>query len=435
MWASLLRTCRPRYDRLSLGNTLTISCRQFVRIESSSPHTNSSSGSPLLCDELDGVPRVGTTIPDHSKRLGLSSAKHQVVLEGGNPEKGGESAESILDPRLEICKMSILSLPRVGPIKTDVCYYWLTEWFKMTTSSSSSNSSTPTEEQLKEQFIETLGSASYWDEGWRSTLALSPAFFEASLRLRAVPLAKGYLPRKVQHFVALTVDCAATHLYVPGIRADVRAAFAAGATLAEVVEVVELASTLGIHACNVGIPLLVEVMKEEGVYDQHFPSARPPTSSSAAPEWDPYRQRLKDDFTAKRGYWHPTWEDFLRVDPEFFEAYMAFSSVPWTKKVGGSRQGALEPKVRKRKRQMSGVQQFSAQGRLIFSSSRGELDQRADVLRLRRCRHTPIRDWPQVAHEERPGLRRHPPGDRRGARDCLASKSTHSSHRLPVGIG
>lgn len=219
----------------------------------------------------------------------------------------------------------------------------------MTTSSSS----TPTEEQLREQFIQTLGSASCWDEGWRSTLALSPAFFQASLRLRAVPLAKGHLPRKVQHLVALTVDCAATHLYVPGIRADIRAALAAGATLAEVVEVVELASTLGIHACNVGIPLLVEVMKEEGVYDQHFPQARPPASSAtapgeqgAAPEWDPYRQRLKDEFTAKRGYWHPTWEDFLCVDPEFFEAYMAFSSVPWTKEVGSSRQGALEPKVR-----------------------------------------------------------------------------------------
>lgn len=216
----------------------------------------------------------------------------------------------------------------------------------------SSSTSTPTtqeqQQQLKDKFIQTLGSASCWDEGWRSTLALSPSFFEASLALRAVPLTKGHLPRKVQHLVALTVDSAATHLYVPGIRADVRAALDAGATVAEVVEVVELASTLGIHACNVGVPLLVEVMKEEGVYDEHFPPPARSTGedgSAPAPEWGPYRQRLKDEFTAKRGYWHPTWEDFLRVDPEFFEAYMAFSSVPWTKEVGSSRQGALEPKV------------------------------------------------------------------------------------------
>lgn len=198
---------------------------------------------------------------------------------------------------------------------------------------------TPDEEQLKERFIKALGSASF-DAGWQSTLQLSPSLFEASLQLRSVPLKKGHLPPKIQHLVALAVDSAATHLYVPGIRADIKAAFDAGATTAEVVEVVELTSTLGIHACNVGIPLLVEVMKEEGVYDQHFP--RP---AAGAPEWDPYRQRLKEDFTAKRGYWHPTWEDFLRVDPEFFEAYMGFSSVPWTKEVGGSLQGSLEPKV------------------------------------------------------------------------------------------
>lgn len=201
-------------------------------------------------------------------------------------------------------------------------------------------SNTPNEELLKEQFIKTLGPTSF-DEGWRRVLQLSPSFFEASLQLRSVPLKKGHLPPKIQHLIALTVDSASTHLYVPGIRADIKAAFDAGATVAEVVEVLELTSTLGIHACNVGIPLLVEVMKEEGVYDQHFPKPEDGTA-----EWDPYRQKLKDDFTAKRGYWHPTWEDFLRVDPEFFEAYMGFSSVPWTKTVGTSRQGALEPKVR-----------------------------------------------------------------------------------------
>lgn len=202
------------------------------------------------------------------------------------------------------------------------------------------------EEQLKAQFLHALGPAAL-DDGWRATLALSPSFFEASLRLRSVPLTKGHLPPKIQHLIALTVDSAATHLYVPGIRADIHAALAAGATVAEVVEVVELTSTLGIHACNVGIPLLVEVMKEEGVYEKHFPLPKKELGGQEPVEWDPYRQRLKEEFTAKRGYWHPTWEDFLRVDPEFFEAYMGFSSVPWTKEVGGSRQGALEPKVRR----------------------------------------------------------------------------------------
>ena len=52
------------------------------------------------------------------------------------------------------------------------------------------------------------------------------------------------------------------------------------------------------------------------------------------------RQRaLQADFTEKRGYWHAFWDDVLALDPDFFEAYSQFSSVPWTS-------GVLEPKVK-----------------------------------------------------------------------------------------
>ena len=91
-------------------------------------------------------------------------------------------------------------------------------------------------------------------------------------------------------------------------------------------EVLELSSTLGIHACNIGIPILVQVLKEENMYDTHPTAGKP---------FDDQRLALKEDFAAKRGYWHTFWEDFLALDPEFFEAYTEFSSVPWTRKVEG----------------------------------------------------------------------------------------------------
>lgn len=100
-------------------------------------------------------------------------------------------------------------------------------------------------------------------------------------------------------------------------------------------EILELTSTLGIHACNIGVPLLVEVMKEEGVYEKHYPEG-----------WDEgvERKRLREEFTQKRGYWHTFWEDFLRLDPEFFSAYLEFSTVPWVRE---KKEGVyLEPKVK-----------------------------------------------------------------------------------------
>ena len=90
---------------------------------------------------------------------------------------------------------------------------------------------------------------------------------------------------------------------------------------------------------NIGVPILVEVMKEEGLYASH-PIAQ------LEKQLDPERERLKADFTAKRGYWHQFWDEFLALDKEFFAAYLELSSVPWTKKVDGVEggQGALSPK-------------------------------------------------------------------------------------------
>lgn len=54
---------------------------------------------------------------------------------------------------------------------------------------------------------------------------------------------------------------------------------------------------------------------------------------------DARRKKLKAEFTKARGYWNALWNDILDLSPEFFEAYMQFSSVPW-------KNGPLEPKAK-----------------------------------------------------------------------------------------
>ena len=182
---------------------------------------------------------------------------------------------------------------------------------------------TPRQQQAKDEFIAVHGT---WSTAWEKILELDPEFLLAYLEWSAVPLRKHQLEPKVREFIFIAADAAATHLYEPGIRQHVRAALDLGASAAEVMEVLELTSTLGIHACNIGIPLLIDVLTEEGKRDGPAPlSAR--------------QQQLKAEFTESRGYWHEFWDGLLELDEELFAAYLDFSSVPW-------RTGVLEPKVK-----------------------------------------------------------------------------------------
>jgi alkylhydroperoxidase/carboxymuconolactone decarboxylase family protein YurZ len=111
------------------------------------------------------------------------------------------------------------------------------------------------QQALKARFVAELG---YWSDAWEGVLLLSPAYLEAYLDLRAVPYQQGSLEPKVKAFVCLAADAATTHLYQPGIRSHVKSALAHGATAAEIMEVLELVSVLGIHSCTEGVPILIQ---------------------------------------------------------------------------------------------------------------------------------------------------------------------------------
>jgi len=164
------------------------------------------------------------------------------------------------------------------------------------------------------------------DEARKAIETLDPAFLAAYDKLEGVPKRTRALDDKTQALIKLAVDANATHLHVPSIRPDIVACLDAGATPAEIMEVLECCATLGIHAMNIGVPILVDVLEQEG--------KRGEVAALSA-----YQERLKAEFTEKRGYWHAFWNEILELSPEFFEAYTEFSSVPWVS-------GPLEPKIK-----------------------------------------------------------------------------------------
>jgi alkylhydroperoxidase/carboxymuconolactone decarboxylase family protein YurZ len=266
------------------------------------------------------------------------------------------------------------------------------------------------QKQLKDEFVTTMGEDNF-DQGWQSLLSLDPAFFKASLSLASVPRRKSHLGPKEQALIGLAVDSAATHLYAPGIRTHIASAIKAGASIDEVLEVIELTSTLGIHACNIGVPLLVEVLREEGKYLDDITNP-----------FDAKQQQLQQTFTERRGYWHTFWEDFLRLDPEFFEAYLELSGVPWIKDVPGASErgrGALTPKVcvtgSLRKRPDTTLANPHSDVELFF------IDEGICLLCFRRCCDASLCARTKAPYEERAWVRGHSARDIGSIRDCVST--------------
>ena len=107
---------------------------------------------------------------------------------------------------------------------------------------------TAEQKKLRDDFIEARG---YWNEFWDGLLTLDPDFFQAYLTFSGVPWKKGPLEPKFKELIYIAIDAATTHLYEPGLRQ-------------QIMEVLELVSVLGIHACTLGVPVLMEELAIAG---------------------------------------------------------------------------------------------------------------------------------------------------------------------------
>src|SRR3954452_18346671 len=139
---------------------------------------------------------------------------------------------------------------------------------------------------LKHDFISNRG---YWSELWDSVLELSPDYFEAYTNLSSEPWKTGVLAPKIKEFVYIAVDAATTHLYNQGTRIHIANALRHGATRDELMEVLMIASVLGIHTLTDSLPIMTDVLKAAGK-DPRL----------AERELSPEQQAIKDEFVKNR---------------------------------------------------------------------------------------------------------------------------------------
>ncbi|KIW17961.1 hypothetical protein PV08_05156 [Exophiala spinifera] len=118
---------------------------------------------------------------------------------------------------------------------------------------------TPEQQELKEiiksRFIATRG---FWPETFKPLLDLDPEFFEQYTDFSSFSPRSKVLEPKYRELIITAIDAATTHLYSRGTKIHMRNALKMGITPAEVLEMLEITSLMGIDGVVNSAPLLAK---------------------------------------------------------------------------------------------------------------------------------------------------------------------------------
>ncbi|MFC4540335.1 carboxymuconolactone decarboxylase family protein [Halosolutus amylolyticus] len=177
------------------------------------------------------------------------------------------------------------------------------------------------EQELKNKYVERVG---YWPEAYDEWVRLDPDLFEEYLELAAHPWENNAIPRKNKALIRVAIDASVTHLYEGGLRDSIRLAFEEGATVDEIVDVIESITFVSMHTIIDGLPLLED---EVGLPDDVLDEERAE------------QDRVREYFKESRGWWHELWEPLLALDHEFLEKHTDVSG-------HHSKNWSLDPKLK-----------------------------------------------------------------------------------------
>ena len=119
---------------------------------------------------------------------------------------------------------------------------------------------------LKKAYMDAHGG--YWSEEKENILRLDPEYFETFSRFENVPWETGTLSRKEKELLYIAVHAAPVTLHRDELKNHIERALDEGATWREIVEVIQIVSTLGIHAITMGVPILKEAIQEVAAQDK-----------------------------------------------------------------------------------------------------------------------------------------------------------------------
>jgi alkylhydroperoxidase/carboxymuconolactone decarboxylase family protein YurZ len=117
-----------------------------------------------------------------------------------------------------------------------------------------SRASTPT--------CDALRAEGHWNSDWDAMASLAPDWTEQFMRMVSIPLNSPALNPRTFELVCIAIDASVTHMFAPGTRRHIRRALDLGVSTEEIVAVLQLTATLGLHTMSLAAPMLQEELRE-----------------------------------------------------------------------------------------------------------------------------------------------------------------------------
>lgn len=116
-------------------------------------------------------------------------------------------------------------------------------------------------ERIKQEWIERRG---FWSEERYERMVMDVNHFEEYLDASAYPWERGVLDDRLKELIYVAIDGSPTHLFEPGLQLHIENALEHGATREEILETLQIAGSMGLHAINEAMPIIAEEARERG---------------------------------------------------------------------------------------------------------------------------------------------------------------------------
>lgn len=169
---------------------------------------------------------------------------------------------------------------------------------------------TPEQEALKQAYIKARG---YWVDWTEGILRFSPGFLDLYARYGGHAAANGPLSPLMCELIYVALDASSTHLFESGLVLHMRYAMRHGATPAQVMEVLAMATAQGLGGTRVGVDILAEELAAAG---------RAPAQPNLTAEQLDIQSRWTDRF----GAWPRYAETLLHLDPGYLDLVLELNA-------------------------------------------------------------------------------------------------------------